>query len=119
MKKFISLTAAILTLSMASPAFAFGTLRGNTLTPDGFCTVHQDKTKGVRFDGASYTAWLAQFAASQDALKAFVELAMKEGIKNGKPLTELEIGQLEAKVKKAAADFQRSRIDQGQAVLCK
>src|SRR4051812_31803983 len=103
MRKFISLTAAILSLSMVTPAFA-ATYRGNVITPDGFCSVHTDGTKGIRFDGKSYTAWLAIYAMTQERLSEAVSTSQG---------TELEIAQLKAKLLKAAAELQRLRIDQG------
>jgi hypothetical protein len=125
MKRFASsllVLAALVgaTVLPSSASAASYTRRGNVITPNGFCAEHADGTRGVRFDTISYSAFLAEYAADRIALAGLIAQAKIDAEKNGgAPMTELQIGQLQAKVKKEAAALQRMRVDQGQVVLCK
>jgi hypothetical protein len=119
MRNLLTLLTAVSVLA-PSIALAAPVIRGNVLTPAGLCDKHQDGTLGVRFDGTSYTAFLAEYAADKVALAAAVEMYKFQVLKDGgAPATEMQVAQLTAKIKKDAATLQRMRVNQGQDALCR
>jgi hypothetical protein len=105
------LTGAALTASLLLPAVASAAPLPSKMLPAGFCTVAEDSTRGVRFDGASYTAWLAVNALAD-------QVALRRDLVSKHQGNELAADQEMAQLRKEAANYQRLYIDRGQNHSC-
>lgn len=88
------------------------TLRNHVLTPDGFCTVNADGTRGVRDDGQTYEAWLAEHAFGNEA-------AYRTNLRASGLYSDPEIERMVAEMKAKEARFQLLNIQRGQNQLCR
>lgn len=95
---------AVTTVASAAPSRIFVRL------PDGFCTLNADGTRGVREDGQTYSAWLAEHAFGNEV--AYRTQLHAEG------MPDAEIDREVARMKAEEARFQMLNIRRGQDARC-